>query len=60
MEDKQEQYVGRKIAIFFDDLGRVSRKDGTCTSVSTQGIILDNKMLIPWTRVVRVEFEGGR
>ncbi len=46
---------GKKVTIFYDDLGRVSRKDGVCTSNSDYEIEIDNKLIIPKSRVVRIE-----
>lgn len=57
MEGKEGNgnYIGKKVAVFFDDLGRVSRKDGICTYSDTTEIILDNKMVLPKARIVRIE-----
>lgn len=50
-----EGLEGRKVIVFYDDLGRVSRKDGVLTSVSTTDYTLDNRMIIPKARVIRIE-----
>ena len=50
-----EGIEGKKVIIFYDDLGRVSRKDGILTAVSGTDYILDNRMIIPKARVIRVE-----
>lgn len=50
-----EGIEGRKATIFYDDLGRVSRKDGILTSVTESDYVLDNIIIIPKSRVVRVE-----
>jgi hypothetical protein len=47
--------VGKKVTIFYDDLGSVSRKDGTLTTLTELDYILDNKIVIPRSRVIRVE-----
>ena len=46
---------GRKVIIFYDDLGKVSRKDGVLTAISETDYTLDNRMIIPKNRVIRVE-----
>ena len=50
-----EKIEGRKITVFYDDFGKVSRKDGICTSNSNVEIILDNSVIIPKQRIVRIE-----
>ena len=46
---------GKRIAVFYDDLGRVSRKDGVCSSNSETEIVLDDKIIIQKNRIVRIE-----
>ena len=46
---------GKKVTIFYDDLGHVSRKDGVLTQVTETDYILDSRMIIPKHRVIRVE-----
>ena len=53
--EKQNGFIGKKIAIFYDDGGHVSRKDGTCTNNSDSEIELDNRIIIQKGRVVRIE-----
>ena len=48
---------GKKITIFYDDLGKVSRKDGLCTSNTDSEIELDHKLIIQKTRIVRIEVQ---
>jgi len=50
-----EGLEGKQVKIFYDDLGKVSRKDGVLTSISDTDYVLDNKMIIPKSRVIRVE-----
>lgn len=50
-----EGLEGKQVAIFYDDLGHVSRKDGVLTKVTDTDYVLDNKMIIPKARVIRVE-----
>jgi len=50
-----EGLEGRRVTIFYDDLGHVSRKDGVLTSLENNEYILDNKIIIPKQRVIRVE-----
>ena len=52
-----EGLEGKKVIIFYDDLGKVSRKDGVLTSVSENDYTLDNRMIIPKSRVIRVEVQ---
>lgn len=46
---------GKHVVVFYDDLGHVSRKEGILTLVSESDYTLDNKMIIPKARVIRVE-----
>ena len=55
MEGKEKYYIGKYLTIFYDDLGSVSRKDGICTHSSDSEIILDNKIIIQKSRVIRME-----
>ena len=48
---------GKKVTIFYDDLGKVSRKDGLCTSDSISEIELDFKIVIQKVRIVRIEIQ---
>jgi hypothetical protein len=50
-----EGLAGKKVTVFYDDLGRVSRKDGILTSHTETEYVLDYCMIIPKARVVRVE-----
>ena len=54
-----EGLEGKKVVIFYDDLGKVSRKDGVLTAVSKDDYVLDKKLIIPKSRVIRVEVENG-
>jgi len=51
----QEGYLNKRIKVFYDDLGHISRKDGLCTAVSEIEVVLDSKIAIPRTRIVRIE-----
>ncbi|MFO7815151.1 MAG: hypothetical protein R6V14_05385 [Halanaerobiales bacterium] len=55
-----EGIVGKKVIIFYDDLGKVSRKDGELTAISDSDYTLDNYMIIPKARVIRVEVRNGQ
>jgi len=46
---------GKEVIIFYDDLGKVSRKDGFLTKVTDSDYVLDDKIIIPKLRVIRVE-----
>jgi len=50
-----ERLEGRKVVVFYDDLGHVSRKDGVVTCVSEAEYVLDNRIIIPKRRIIRVE-----
>lgn len=50
-----EGQEGRKLAVFYDDGEKISRKDGVCTKEDDVFFILDRKILIPKHRVIRVE-----
>lgn len=52
-----EGLEGKKVTIFYDDVGSVSRKDGILTSISDSDYVLDNRMIIPKARVIRVEVQ---
>ena len=54
-----EGLEGKRIVVFYDDGSAVSRKDGFCTANTDSEIILDNKLLIPKSRIVRVEVKNG-
>lgn len=54
---KMNGLVGRRVIIFYDDLGKVSRKEGLLTDISESDYTLDGRMIIPKSRVVRVEVE---
>ena len=51
--------VGKRIKIFYDDLGNVSCKEGSCSSNSDIEIEIDNKIIIQKNRIVRLEVVGG-
>ena len=46
---------GKQIIIFYSDGERVSRKDGLCTEDGVLFITLDKKIMIPKSRIVRIE-----
>lgn len=50
-----EGLVGRKVSVFYNDFERVNRKDGTCTNDNDEYITLDEKIIIPKLRIVRIE-----
>jgi len=50
-----EGLVGKRVTIFYDDLGAVSRKDGVLTQMTDTDYTLDNKLIIPKARVIRIE-----
>jgi hypothetical protein len=52
-----EGLEGRKVIIFYNDFISVSRKEGVLTKVSETDYTLDNKIIIPKSRVVRVEVQ---
>lgn len=49
--------LGKKVIIFYDDVGHCSRKDGTITTNETDYLILDYTILIPKNRLVRIEVQ---
>ena len=54
--DGKNNLLNKKISIFYEDgTGRVSRKDGFCTVNSEVEIELDSKVMIPKSRIIRVE-----
>ena len=58
MEGRQGEngYLNKKVAVFYDDgANHVSRKDGICTFNSSSEIVLDDRVIIPKNRVVRIE-----
>jgi len=52
-----EGLKGKRIVVFYDDGSAISRKDGFCTTNTDSEIIIDNRILIPKNRVVRVEVQ---
>lgn len=48
-------WVGKRISVYFDDGTKVTRHDGLCTDNSSTEIELDNRELIPKSRIIRVE-----
>ena len=57
MEGNGRNLEGKIITIFYDDLGKVSRKDGICTSNSNSEIELDGKIILQKNRIVRIEVQ---
>lgn len=55
-----EGIEGKQVTIFYDDGGNVSRKDGLLTSITSDSYILNNKILIPKQRVIRIELKDDR
>ncbi len=51
--------VGKELKVFYDDLGSVSCKDGTCTANSDTEIELNYKLIIQKVRIVRIEIVVG-
>ncbi len=58
-----EALIGKQVSIYFDDGDRVTRKDGQCTEILTNAIIIQDVkgwyQLIPFNRVIRVIEQGG-
>lgn len=50
-----EGIVGRKVIIFYDDLGHISRKDGILSGLSDTEYVLNDRIIIPKSRVIRIE-----
>ena len=50
---------GKHVTIFYDDLGHISRKEGILTRVTESDYWLDDRMIIPKARVIRVELKRG-
>lgn len=46
---------GRRVVVFYDDGDKVSRREGLCSANTDTEILLDNRILIPKSRIVRVE-----
>lgn len=61
MEQKDDGYIGKQVLVIFEDgqnrdgTPHISSKEGICTNTNSQEIILDNKHIIPKTRIVRAE-----
>jgi hypothetical protein len=47
--------VGKRIIVFFDDKEKVSKKEGICTHDSEIELVLDKRVILPRTRIVRIE-----
>ena len=54
-----EGLKGKRVSLFYDDLGNVSRKDGILTSVNFSEYEIDNRLIIPKSRVIRLEIKDG-
>lgn len=50
-----EGLEGKKIVVFYDDFKSVSRKEGICTSDSDIEICLNDSVIIPKARIIRIE-----
>ena len=50
-------WEGKKISVYFDDGDKVTRHDGVCTNNNDVEIELDDRELIPKSRIVRVEVQ---
>ena len=46
---------GKKVKVFFDDGEKIAWREGIVTSQDDFSIILDDKDLIPLSRVIRME-----
>ena len=53
----KNEFMNKKVILFYDDLGHVSRKDGVLTNVTETEYTLDNKIIIPKSRTVRLELK---
>ena len=56
--ESKNNLLNKRISVFYEDgTGRVSRKDGVCSINSDTEIELDNRVIIPKSRLVRVEVQ---
>ena len=55
---ERQGLAGKKINVYFDDGCRVTRKDGVVSSEDAYSISLNNKEIIPRSRIVRIEICG--
>ena len=46
---------GKRVIVFYDDFGSVSRKDGVVTDDNNLQIELNSNLVIPRARIVRIE-----
>lgn len=46
---------GKKVKVFFDDGEKIAWREGIATSQDDFSIVLDDKDLIPLSRVIRME-----
>ncbi len=58
-----EALIGKQVTIYFDDGNRVTRKDGQCTEILFNAIIIQDisglYQLFPFSKVIRVIESGG-
>lgn len=55
---KIDVVLTKEVIFAIYDFGKVSRKDGVLSSVTDSDYVLDNRIIIPKARVVRVEVQG--
>lgn len=53
------EYKGKQLKVFYSDGRSVSRKDGLCTDEGTLFITLDDCISIPFSAIIRIEFNNG-
>jgi len=52
----EREIEGKTVKVFYEDgTQRVCRADGKCTSNNEENIVLDDKIIIPKKRIVRIE-----
>lgn len=60
MEDGKNGIIGKTILIVFEDGDKhYSKKIGKCTSNTDVEITLDDKHIIPKSRIIRMEIQDG-
>lgn len=48
---------GRRVIIFYDDGGSVSKKIGEITDSNEESFTLNDRIIIPKSRIVRIELQ---
>ncbi len=60
LERKETKILGNQIKVYYNDGNKISRKDGRCTQIDDYKVELNESLLIPFGRIIRIEILGVR